>query len=152
MTKQTNEELKTNLKGQIQLLINSCSSFDKGFRIEAKNMAVKIRVILHDARWPSLLTLLNKKNILFYDSALVKDKRSTQPHMGLIELKLMIGGAEYSAPLDKAPSKELNGKIKFEEWWDNNIVLEDANKNQFTRKDLVLIMCNQDGGAHVDLD
>ena len=152
MVKQTKDELKTNLKEQIQLLINSCTSFDKGFKVEAKNMAVKIRVILHDARWPSLLTLLGKKDILFYNTALEKDKRNPQPHMGLIELTLGTKGAEYSAPLDKVPSKDLNGKIPFKDWWEKNIVLEDANKNQFTRKDLVLIMCNQDGGAHVDLD
>lgn len=153
MVKQTQYELKLNLKGQIELLINSCYSFDKGFKIEAKNMAVRLRVILHDTRHSiSLLKHLGKKNILFYDTALKKDPRNSQPHMGLIELKLGIEGAEYSAPLDKGPSNGLNGKIKFNEWWEKNIVLEDANKNQFTRKDLVLIMCNQDGGAHVDLD
>lgn len=37
----------------------------------------------------------------------------------------------------------------FKVWWETPLV-EGSNRKQFSRKNLVLIMANQDGGAHVD--
>ena len=34
-------------------------------------------------------------------------------------------------------------------WW-NQIVLIDNQKNCFSRSDIILLVCDQDGGAHVD--
>jgi hypothetical protein len=39
--------------------------------------------------------------------------------------------------------------VSFETWW-NSAVFVDTKKNRFTRKDLVVTLADQDGGAHVD--
>lgn len=70
MVRQTEEELKSHLKEQIQFLLRSAKSYDEGFTSEAKRLAVVIRVLLHDTnRSTSLLTLLQRKDMLFYDTA-----------------------------------------------------------------------------------
>jgi hypothetical protein len=69
--KLTEEELKSKLKEQIHLLKNSTKLYDDGCIIEAYNMSIRIRLLLHDTRnSSSLLNQLNKKNILFYDTSL----------------------------------------------------------------------------------
>ena len=39
--------------------------------------------------------------------------------------------------------------MSFEEWW-KKVIFVDDNKSQFTRRDVVLSVVNQDGGAHID--
>ena len=59
--RQTEEELKSHLKEQIQFLLKSAQSYDEGFTSEAKRLAVVIRVLLHDTKKSkSLLTLSYK--------------------------------------------------------------------------------------------
>ncbi|MNY38532.1 hypothetical protein D3C86_1731660 [compost metagenome] len=43
----------------------------------------------------------------------------------------------------------LMRKVSFEDWWDK-IVFVDQHQSRFSRKDIVLTVANQDGGAHVD--
>ena len=146
--RQTQDDFKEHLKEQIQFLLNSVGNFDNGFEKEAKRIAVRLRVILHDTRnSTSLLTHLNCKNILFYDTALDYRKYRTTI---LIGIKLSTrDGPEYWAPLDNgSPIRYQKGKVSFDQWW-NEIVLIDQDNNEFTRKNLVLIMTNQDGGAHI---
>jgi hypothetical protein len=38
----------------------------------------------------------------------------------------------------------------FDDWW-NQTVIRDAERHEFSRCDLVRVVSNQDGGAHVDL-
>ena len=149
--RQTEEELRSHLKEQIQFLLRSAQSYDEGFLSEAKRLAAVIRVLLHDTQSStSLLTLLKKKGMLFYDTALDYDPRNFAPTMGLIMMRLGPDGAAYVPPLDDGPPKRyLKGKIPFEKWW-NKIVFVDTKGNKLTRKDLVLAVSNKDGGAHVD--
>lgn len=149
--RQTEEELKSHLKEQIQFLLRSAQSYDEGFLSEAKRLSVVIRVLLHDTQSStSLLTLLKKKDMLFYDTALDYDPSNLAPTMALIMMRLGPDGAAYVPPLDDGPPERyLKGKIPFEKWW-NKIVLVDTKGNKLTRKDLVLAVSNKDGGAHVD--
>ena len=156
MTKyvQTKDELLDHLKVQIAFMKQSASSFDNGFEDEAKRLAVVIRVLVHDtSKSKSLLTLLNKKNTGFYDSALPYDPRNLLSYNGLTMMKLSGGEASYVAPLDGgAPTRSRTRKTPFNVWWKNKFVIKDKSGKTFTRKDLVLNTANADGGAHVDPD
>ena len=67
---QSINELKKHLKEQIYFLKRSSESFDNGYESEGKRLAVTLRVLLHDSnKSTSLLSQLNKKDILFYDTA-----------------------------------------------------------------------------------
>ena len=140
-------ELKTIFKIEIQFLKNSCESFDNDFKDEAMRIATVIRVLLHDTSSSvSLLEQLNLKSIKFYDSAEDFDPKSLMSHHGLVGLTLGGGtNASFYAGLGKKEYK----MVLFDEWWNKNVI-GDKPENQFTRKDLVLILANKEGGAHVD--
>jgi hypothetical protein len=53
--------------------------------------------------------------------------------------------AEYAPRLDNLPYQSK--LVVFDNWWEK-IVFVDKNQNQMTRKDVVLYVSNQDGGAH----
>ena len=148
---QSHNELISHLKDQINFLLLSAESFDRGFLSEAKRMAVAIRILLHDtSKSSSLLEQLNRKNIYFYDTATNYDPANLLSTPGLVMMKLSPKGGEYEAPLDAAsPSRYMRGKVPFDEWW-NRIVIADKKGNTFNRRDLILTVANKDGGAHVD--
>ena len=144
---QTEAELKEHLKEQIQFLLNSATSFDNGETSEAKRIAVRIRVLLHDTKnSTSLLSNLNRKDILFYDTAL--DYRKFK--LAILGIRIGKEKTGFWAPLDNGPPiRYLKGKVPFIQWW-NTIILVDQENNEFSRKKLVLSVANQDGGAHID--
>ena len=150
---QTGEELLSHLKSQIEFMKLSASAFDNGFEDEAKRLAVVIRVLVHDtSNSISLLTLLNKKNVEFYDSAVPYEPRNLLPYNGLTMMRLSTdAGASYVAPLDGgAPTRSRTRKLAFSIWWDGVFVIRDRDGHTFTRRDLILDTVNKDGGAHVD--
>ena len=149
---QTEEELKDHLKDQIHFLIESSNAYDSGSISEAKRLAVAIRILVHDTDSSrSLLTLLKKEHIGFYDTAYDYDPSNLLVVCGLLMMKMGPGGGEYVAPLGTgSPQRYLKGKIPFAQWWDE-IVLVDGKGGKLTRGDLVLKVCDKDGGAHVDL-
>ena len=155
MTKyvQTRDELLEHLRDQIRFMKLSAASFDNGFEDEAKRLAVVIRVLVHDTRNSiSLLTLLDKKNIDFYDSAVPYDPRNLVTYNGLTMMRISTAeGASYVAPLDDgSPVRSRTREISFKIWWDGVFVIKDKYGKTLTRKDLVLSVANTDGGAHVD--
>ena len=155
MTKyvQTRGELLDHLKDQIAFIKQSANSYDNGCEDEAKRLAVAIRLLLHDTpKSTSLLTLLNKKNINFHDSALPYNPRNLLSYSGLTMMRLSTKeGASYVAPLDEgAPTRSKTRKIAFNTWWNGMFVIRDKDRKTFTRKELVLNTANTDGGAHID--
>ena len=154
--KQTKDELNSHLREQIEFLKRSLQAYDEGCKSEAKRLAVRLRVLLHDTKKsPSLLALLKKKNILFYDTSLDYDPNNFPSTKGPIMMKFTItktgqNSAEFAPPLDDGPPiRYRKVKILFEKWWDKNVFV-DIKGNKLTRRDLVLAVANKDGGAHVD--
>lgn len=143
----TQEELDATLLEQIAFLESSTSAFDQGFSGEAKRLAVTVRVLLHDtAKSSSLLTLLRKKDVNFLDTATPVIEKNLFSHSSLTELHIGPNGSTPFPILDGSP---FNRKINFDPWW-NGIVFIDKDKNEFSRKDIVLTLANKEGGAHVD--
>lgn len=144
-------ELTNHLDEQIQFLINSSESYDAGNQIEAKRLAVTLRVLLHDTKSSkSLLGQLGLKDKTeFFDSKLKnlnEESAGISSYSGLISTTLID---------DKTPPyvPNLDGtyfnKVSFDTWW-NDPVFTDLKGTSFSRKDIVLTLANQDGGAHVD--
>lgn len=46
-------------------------------------------------------------------------------------------------------NEELHPVVPFSAWW-NAVVFKDKRGNTFSRREVVLTLANQDGGAHVD--
>ena len=154
MTKyvQTEDELLTHLREQVDFMIASAVSYDNGFEGEAKRLAVAIRILLYDtSSCTALLTQLRKMDILFCDSAAAFDPRNLATSNCLTMMKLSPAGAEYVAPLDNLPpSRNKDKKVSFGRWWNRTPMYKDNAGNIFTRRDLVLAVANKEGGAHID--
>ena len=151
MTKyvKTEKELLGHLLIQIAFLERSASWYDNGAEEEAIRLATAIRILVHDTNNShSLLSQLDKKAILFYDSAIGYIPNAFQTFC-LTSIRMSTKeGAEYRAPLD---GRNM-AKIDFIKWWEENIIFKDNRGNIFTRKDLVRNVANKDGGAHVAPD
>jgi hypothetical protein len=144
---QSPKELQQHLDDHLGFLDRSCDAFDSGHEGEAKRLAVSLRVLFHDtSQSHSLLGQLNRLGGDFVSSAIPHQTGNVATHGGLIMTAMSEGGARYFAPLDDVPSERW---LPFASWW-NEIVFVDASRAELTRRNLVLAVANQDGGAHVD--
>ena len=137
-------ELMQELQNQINLLESSIINFDQGQFIEGKRIATSLRILLHDTN--SSCSLLNqlevKDKLYFFDVARYYDGKNL-----LSEYLLLNILAPRLCITPKTPAK------KFDEWWKQQVVMSMggiAPQKTFSRRDLVLFLANQDGGAHVD--
>jgi hypothetical protein len=145
--KRSRIELLAKFDEQIHFLETSANQFDLGDDAEAIRMAVCLRILLHDTkRNRSLLSQLNKKNTKFLDSAFEDKSNIPVPYSGLVSVHMTKGKVRYVASLDDIPRVKL---VDFDKWW-NSIIFKDAVRQQISRKELVVTMADQDGGAHVD--
>jgi len=154
MTKhnRTKNELMELLSEQIHFMKESCESYDSGMTGEAKRLAVVIRVLLHDtSKSTSLLNQLESKDIRFFDTSVPVDRANLLSHQGLTMISSGPDGAVYVPRCLAPPRPDLSppNQLVFEKWW-KCIVLIDKERNEFSRKDLVLNLSNKEGGAHVD--
>ena len=141
-------ELERELNDQIELLQLDVANYDAGKEIVAKSIALKLRVLVHDtAVSHSLLGQMAKKGTLFHDTALEMDPQSSTTYSGLISVSVSPEGAKYKPFLDNHPPAP-DRQIAFDDWW-KAVVFFDKDRNSFSRKDVVLALANQDGGAHV---
>ena len=145
----TRADLDQELTDRLDLLKTDAATYDSGKEIAAKSFATGIRIMVHDtAVSHSLLRQLGRKGDPFLDTALPIDSKSFFSYSGLLAASMGPGGCGFKPHLENHP--EGGGKlIPFEDWW-NATVFRDQQGNTFSRKQLVLALANQDGGAHVD--
>lgn len=145
---QTREELLHHLEEQLGFLRLSAESFDEGYLGEAKRMALVIRILVHDTgRSTSLLNQLEMKDIDFLNTASKYNPNNLIAQTLLLSIRISSdSGSQFIANLDNEEKKEW---IKFDDWWET-IVLSDKYGQTLTRKELILSVADQDGGAHID--
>ena len=155
----TDNDLNQHLKDEIEILTSLSKSYDEGAKNAAKILSLRIRVLIQDTKIQrSLLDQLGRKNILFYDTA---SDFPNDPHVkvigpfhGFIGNKMGINAdgssiLEWVPWLDNTPPYYRHKKVPLQQWLDK-VVIVDGNNNRFTREDLILCVCDKDGGAHID--
>jgi hypothetical protein len=152
-TERTQDELLNHLDESLKFLKASSDSFDSGFPGEAKRLAVIVRTLIHDTGAShSLLGLLKiKDDMEFYNTAIPYDKTNLAPYHGLVKLFMGSKGGNYVPLLSEKEglSGHPNNYISFEVWW-NEVVIDDKQSNSYTRRGLMDLLANKEGGAHVD--
>jgi hypothetical protein len=147
--KLTPEDLERAFGEQWRVLRKSCNAYDSGDMAEAKRIAAALRTFLHDTRKSrSLLQQLGMKDILFFDTAQDIDERNLLPTFGLVFVASTPSGGSYIPPLNLPLARQV-WMLPFDHWW-SKVVVRVPNELDLRRSDLVLMMANQDGGAHVD--
>lgn len=159
-------EFAGQLRTQIKFLRSSCASYDDGETDEALRLAVHIRVLVHDTpRSTSLLTHMGVKKRWTWrhsqpatplpvgqiGNMLAASQQETdmlgRPRITHVALCGDLPG--LAATDSNVPPESRPIKIGFDSWW-TDVVIRDAIGEEFSRRDLVLALANQEGGAHVD--
>ncbi len=160
--RQTDSELMEHLYEQMGFLRRSAEDYDAGDFSEAKRLATNLRVLLHDAKKSkSLLAQLGlKKELRFIDTAGPIGRDSFEFLPGG-RFRASIGIAVPLAPIAwgswkgflfiaRLDDHRTNfNSLPFHTWWTSPVVAIPP-KFRLSRRDLVLGVANQDGGAHVD--
>lgn len=151
---QTQEELMAQFEEQIGFLESSVGAYDNGNESEAKRMALAVRILAYDrGNSKSLLGQLGMKEQKFISTCAPMFEPTLTAQRGLIYASMGGSSSKYRAMLDDVPEKE---ELDFEDWWNEKIFLvketngEESSEIFFTRKDIILAVADQDGGAHVD--
>lgn len=148
-----NSDFKKHLQKQLKLLRKASKEYDNGDMDEAINIAIRLRVLLHDkGRNTSLLTHLQQRNKLYFLSTLEtieeEKNRFLKEHNMLIqqfEPPAMIVDGERKPPFGSWGIKKY---LPFDVWWNEKVLK--INDKEYTREDIVLITTDKEGGAHVD--
>lgn len=151
----TPEQLKVYLAEQFEFLRVSVGAFLHGRKSEALRIAVTIRVLVHKTGTSHpLLEMIDRK----YRSIPTPDRSTTMPGLldayrngrvgALMTFPVRTGGPVTSFDIDY-------GGVPLSQWWSEIPVLvvgdeKTQGPRTFTRKDLVLVLANRHGGAHVD--
>lgn len=145
------DDLLDALSEQIELLKLGCRSFDSGNEIEAKNIAVRLRVLLHQTKQShALLEQVGLRNGYFVNTAHRLRPQNRGSDFALTSVLVdSMSGAKYVPLLDSRVGDIRPSKRVFSDWW-NIPVIKDQRKGTFCRRELVLAVSNQDGGAHID--
>jgi len=156
----TKEELYKHLKEQIYFLQSSAKNYDNGVTIEAKQMATRLRVLVWDKndnrnfklkkteRDMSLLRRLDlKEHIYFVNTAQPYQNDNLLPQQCLVMMHADGNGVKFLPLLGEST-------IKFSPYlsWGKQIVISDSNHKTYNRLQLIKLLANKDGGAHVDLE
>ncbi|BCW44715.1 hypothetical protein [Arthrobacter sp. StoSoilB5] len=148
-------ELRVRLKEQIENIEVSAARYDAGGAAEGNRLAVTVRVLVHDtSRSSSLLKQMGVKDKLrWIDSNGGRDARSAIMFTSLVVFRARVleDGMELAViPVPQSEILERGLLLDFETWWRTAPVMV-GNGEQISRADIVDMLANQDGGAHVDL-
>lgn len=154
MSKKLNEsDFSTHLAEQICFLQSSAKLYDAGNEIEAKRMATTLRILLYQSPNPksksqSLLGQMHlRKSMKFVSTAQPYQANNLLTQQCLLYLNFSNGKITFYPPLGKSHAYLCNLQQ-----WANEIVLTDFKRNTYRRKDIITLLANKDGGAHVDAE
>lgn len=144
------KDYREHLKEQIYFLQSSAKLYDLGNEIEAKRMAVSLRVLLYDTQdSASLLGQMRlKKKMQFVSTAQKYDPTNLLTQQCLLSMTIGPDGGYYNPLFENDDRYNL---LSCREWG-YEIVFCDMHRNLYRRKDLIQLLANMDGGAHVDGD
>ncbi len=139
-------DLEDILREQIGFLERSNAAYDEGYYDEAKRIAVVVRVLLHDTQSShSLFQQLSYKNYKFLDTSPNVD---SQIPGKIFQAGLAIPSLKGYVPRHQAPQLHHPSWSNFTNWWNNPVI--NTQERTYSRRELVLILANKEGGAHVD--
>ncbi|MHB1095632.1 MAG: hypothetical protein ACYC3F_05625 [Gemmatimonadaceae bacterium] len=147
--KLSTEELSEHYRQQWGHLRSSCALYDSGDETESRRIAATLRVLLHESRNShALLGQLGMLDVLFFDTAQDPVTGNLLPTFGLVLIEMIGPRVRFVAPPEGSPPRST-WLIPFEHWWKKEVI-SIPEQFRFSRRDLVLLMADQDGGAHVD--
>ncbi len=144
------EDLKEELRDQLDLLRVSCTAYDNGVEAAGKTIATILRVLLYSHKQSrGLLDQLGYRSGKFISSCEDFDESNIAPRPTILTMNVTKTAVKWEPRACTDPHCRESRKLPFTEWWSETIVL-DGKRRRFTRMDLVMHVADTDGGAHVD--
>lgn len=132
------EELELLLVEQLKLLRKACGNDNDWDFTEGHNVVIRLRVLLQETnRSHSLLSQVDLRSGNFL--------HSIGPGNTLVVASTSGFWPRFLVPYE--PWSESNC-IDFEDWWENTEIT--VSRYRSSRRELVSMLANQEGGAHVD--
>lgn len=158
-------EIRDAFGEQVDLLVLTCETFDKGNIVAGKQLATVLRTLLYEPskkgnkRTIPLLQQLNLHQTRFLDTSYLIDEKhlsiltggqhGTIPACGLVDVYATSKLASFFAPLDENRPSDRYGYNDYPDWLTRE-VLRDRTGKTASRLDLISVVADTDGGAHVD--
>ncbi len=154
--------MQDKLREQAHLLETSLDRFYSGDMAEALTVAIRVRTLVHEARKSiPLLKQLNPN----YGSLLIRDKSPAQAdeaeataHSAGTVVALCSIGIRMSTDSGFAPFVDFSSPtyemVPLQSWWKRACLIfpQEQSHAIFSKKGLILILANKEGGAHVDFE
>jgi hypothetical protein len=162
----TRAELLARLDDHVRRMKSAGVQFDQGELVTAREMAVHVRALIHHTVTSHALIneLGLQSKLTWVDTAGVAHPRNLAPVACLTLMKIGTGPHSHGTYVPKkdlyppVPIRTRDGgridrgsRIPFDHWW-TNAVMRDPNGVDYSRKQLVLALANDEGGAHDDPD
>ncbi len=145
------QTFKGHLARQLRFIERSCEVYDEGYADEAVQIAVRIRVILHPGgkKSRSLLQHLHAGRIpLLTTSEGAPERDDLIQYDGLGSFRASSDGKNVSGVYGPGEDNALYREyIKADRWWKQVVLF--AEGTPYSRRDIVLGVAEQEGGAHV---
>ena len=147
------------LNEQLRFIHSSGVAFDAGDESEAKRISSALRIIwktseptvasVHPAKQTKKQRRANQRRSISLVAQVgfkgnLTDTSVEVPNTSG-DRRLVAWGGKRPAPLFAGHDRR---QVSFEEWWKGTAIR--AKNRSFSRKDIVLAMCEMDGGGHVD--
>ena len=134
----TTNELEFTLIEQLRLLRKACGNDERWDFTEGHNIVTRLRVLIHETpQSHSLLGQVGLRSGRFLNSC--------GPGNTLVVPSTFGPWPRFLVPYQ--PWSDENW-IEFEDWWLNSQI--NVTKYRSSRKELITMLANQEGGAHVD--
>lgn len=151
MARRTDSVL-TKLKEQMKFLNTSLSAFYAGDLAESVRIATTIRVLVHESGMSKPLLKQAKPNGLDLPILEHVGERPGELEVFRFAVSLRLGPT-VSPAVDLGSSHYTLSSVG--EWWNRSVFIFRSSMGTpltYTRKQVVLILSNKEGGAHVDQD
>lgn len=145
------QSFKDHLARQLRFIERSCEVYDEGYADEAIQIAVRIRVIVHQGgkNRRSLLQHLHSGRVpLLTTSEGAPEREDLLLYDGLASFRASSDGQSVSSFYGPGEDNTLHREyIKADMWWKQVVLF--AEGTPYSRRDIVLGVAEQEGGAHV---
>ena len=140
------------LAEQLGFLKSSLEAYKNGTEAEALRIATTIRVLVHDTdRSTAFLKQIDPN---YLDLTILDTPSPSKPPLALYGIGVSVSAEKGAQPVTDLLNPHLQ-LVPLKQWWTRPVlVFPDGNGQRvsFSRKKLLLVLANQEGGAHVDPD
>jgi hypothetical protein len=145
-------EIENHFVDQLDFLSKSNAAFDSGSDNEFKRIAIALRTFFHRTQSStSLIDQMGFQGMTMMCFGPKVNRNNLLTEMPLVFVKSTFDGQKIETMIVPALDQGSFGLrvSSLDDWW-SEIVLIDLKKKEFSRKEFVTFVANQDGGAHVD--